>query len=462
MAFLAVILISTAGNMVFVGSASALTSQSTTGFQFSFNPSLSISLSSADLVIPHLTPGNYASSNTITVNVSTNNSYGYTLIAKVGEKNNPNLANNNLVNTTANTTTGNSDVFTSLSTSDKLTIANFDDNKWGYTVASSIDNTTTYSGLLYNADTIINATKTSTGIPMSNTYPGTNNTSFTIAAKAGNTLSSGEYTNIINFRGVANINTDVTINDLRYMQDIADLTDVEKQIVLSSMTTGTTYQLRDIRDDKIYNIAKLKDGNIWLQDNLALDPATLKSGVTLDSTNTNLPAGTTFTLPSSTSVGFDENAYSFTAAAINTDFKNMDIVLGAGQSGTGKVGVFYNYCAASAGTYCVGPGSGSSDGVYDICPKGWRLPTGGAGGEFQTLRNQYSSDGEYVLALRTPLSGYYVDSSIGVQGEYGVFWSSTRYDGIDMRRLIVTVIGVDALNGTGGRGYGFSVRCVKK
>ena len=188
--------------------ASALTSQSTTGFQFSFNSSLSISLSSADLVIPHLTPGNYANSNTITVNVSTNNSYGYTLMAKVGDKNNPNLANNNLVNTDnmAN------NIFTSLATSDDIVLPSFSDSKWGYTTAPIIDtSTTTYSGLLYGIDTIINATKTSTGIPMNNTYPGTNTTNFTIAAKAGDSQASGEYTNVINFRGVANINTDVTI-----------------------------------------------------------------------------------------------------------------------------------------------------------------------------------------------------------------------------------------------------------
>ncbi len=407
-----------------------------------------MTLSSSDLIISHLTPGNYASSNTITVNVSTNNSYGYTLIAKVGDKDNSSLSNNSLVNTESSDTT-----FTSLSTTDNITLPNFNDNKWGYTTASTIDtNTTTYSGLLYNVDTIINATKSSTGIPMNNTYPGTNTTNFTIAAKAGQTQASGEYTNVINFRSVANVNTDITINDLRYMQDIASLTDVERQLVISSMVTGTSYQLRDSRDDTTYSIAKLKDGNIWMQDNLALGST---SPITLTNSDTNMSVSS-WTLPASTTTGFDGNEASYTNPAINTESKNTEVNLAMGQSGTGKVGVYYNYCAASAGTICTS--SNSSNAQYDICPKGWRMPTGGSSGEYQTLRNQYDSDSVFVATLKTPLSGYFSNSAINQDGS-GNFWSSTYVNTLPMYNLNVNTVNTNQQDYS-ARLYGLSVRCV--
>ena len=444
-AFLAVIFIST-------GSASALTSQSATGFQFSFNSSLSITLSSSDLVIPHLTPGNYASSNTISVDVSTNNSHGYTLTAKVGDKSIQKFANNNLVNAESPEAT-----FASLLTSDKLAISNFGNGKWGYTTDNAVSAASTYSGLLYNADTVINATRTSNGLAVES-YPGTNTTYFTIGARAGLTQASGEYSNTINFRGVANVDTYPVIDTMEYMQDFKGLTSSERETVLASMNEGKTYQLKDNRDDKVYNIAKLKDGKVWLLDNLALDPATLKSGVTLSSANTNMASGATFTLPASASTGFT----SYTTAMINTDYKNTDVNLAVGQSGADKVGVYYNYCAATAGTYCYpSDQTGTSDAYYDICPAGWRMPTGGASGEYQALRDQYDSHEGYVLALRVSLDGIYSGSESSSRNSYGTLWSSTYYIAADMYTLYANERYIDAQFGnTRHRSYGMPVRCV--
>ena len=422
-----------------------------------------MSLSSADLVIPHLTPGNYASSNTITVNIATNNAKGYTLTAKVGDKNSTILNNNNLVNTT------NSNInFTSLLTSDSLVASNFDDNKWGYTTASTIDSNAKYSGLLYNVDTVINATKNTLGMPQSSEYPGTNTTNFTIAARAGDSQASGEYTNIINFRGVANVSTDIAFE---YMQDLSTLSYNGRQELLNYLTEGTAYQLKDSRDDTVYNVAKLKDGNIWLLDNLALDPATLKAGVTLDSTNTNLPTGTTFNLPNSTTTGFTWDDNSFMSPAINTESKDISQPLAIGQSGTGKIGVYYNYCAASAGTYCrVGdsdsggynePGDQTAlnNAEYDICPKGWRMPASGLNGEFQILRWQYASDAEYALALKMALSGYFASGSMHKQGDTVGFWSSTYYNTNYMYELTAGTAAAD-FQDRANRFNGLSVRCV--
>ena len=60
---------------------SALDYSSNVGIGFTFNPTLSVNISSSDLVIPNLAPGTTNDSNTINVSVATNAAYGYTLSA---------------------------------------------------------------------------------------------------------------------------------------------------------------------------------------------------------------------------------------------------------------------------------------------------------------------------------------------------------------------------------------------
>ena len=66
------------------GSASAITYQNSTNVEFTFNPTINVSLSSSDLVISNLSPGGTADSNIITATVSTNAGYGYYLSATTG------------------------------------------------------------------------------------------------------------------------------------------------------------------------------------------------------------------------------------------------------------------------------------------------------------------------------------------------------------------------------------------
>ena len=71
-------------SMVGVERVFALTYSTDVGVQFTFNPALQIDLSSADILIPSLSPGTTADSNVIDVIVKTNNITGYTLNATVG------------------------------------------------------------------------------------------------------------------------------------------------------------------------------------------------------------------------------------------------------------------------------------------------------------------------------------------------------------------------------------------
>ena len=118
-------------------------------------------------------------------------------------------------------------------------------------------------------------------------------------------------------------------------------------------------------------------------------------------------------------------------------------------------GVYYNYCAASAGSYCYGDGTSAGTSVgdagEDICPAGWRMPTGGADtvttdgkGEYQALATTITGstssniEGTAVqIALSTPLSGYFYNGSALDQDSYGYFWSSSR--GNDYRMYLLYV-----------------------
>jgi hypothetical protein len=66
-----------------------------------------------------------------------------------------------------------------------------------------------------------------------------------------------------------------------------DLTSSNKATVLSNMTEDSQYYLADKRDDKTYCVAKLKDGNLWMTQNLDHDIKT-DGSVTYNNTTTDL------------------------------------------------------------------------------------------------------------------------------------------------------------------------------
>ena len=223
---------------------------------------------------------------------------------------------------------------------------------------------------------------------------------------------------------------------------------------------GDTKKLRDNRDNTEYIIGKLADGNYWMLDNLALDPATMKSGVVIDSSNSNVAEGSTFTLPASTPNDF----VSYTEARIVTGYKNNSVSLALEQSGTGKVGVYYNYCAATAGTYCkILDHTDTDDAEYDICPKGWRMPTGGSNGEYRALRNKYASNEDFVLALRAPYSAYFHLDHVGRKNASGGYWAKTygtspeNMGGLWINPELANPVGP---TNTHDRKYGFPMRCI--
>ena len=280
------------------------------------------------------------------------------------------------------------------------------------------------------------------------------------------------------------------VPNVTYMQDI---TSSNRSTVLASLTTGNAYYLRDSRDDEPYCVSKLEDGNLWLLDNLRLDLT--DSDVLNNTTASNTNA-------SATSLGYLKNGggtssdqYATSGVVEWTDSPTYassnsysDPLIGTSNSGTfpwtkdttatgyglgsKKIGVFYNLCAASAGSYCYGdgasPGTSYGNVTEDLCPAGWRMPTGSVNGEYQALATAVSGitgdlSGEnatnFKTALSIALSGLYYDGSIVYKNEDTFVWSSTR-DGNDRAYRLFATSSEVSFNSNYPRSFGLSVRCL--
>lgn len=345
----------------------------------------------------------------------------------------------------------------------------FSSNNYGL---ASWEKTSSYGAL--NGETAINTTTTTT------------NPTFTIGLDNAITIDGQK-----------------TINAIQYMQEI---TSDNKFTVLSSMTEGNSYTLYDKRDSKAYRVAKLADGNLWMLDNLALDLTALTQA---ELYGTGDDAGK-LTNASDTTLGYLKNGggsspyttnvvtnwvtadyYNRAFIAVSSTTTNRlcynaycvndpssgqwsyDSVTSATINGVtsiaqGKIGVYYNYCAASAGSYCYSSSSSSGNLAEDICPAGWHIPDAlntsdvDAKG-YMTLYSSYSNGspsqvGAFQTALSTPLSGYFYSGKAYQQGYKGHFWSSTRYDNAPMSTIVVDASTVTESNL--GRDRGASVRCM--
>ncbi len=260
---------------------------------------------------------------------------------------------------------------------------------------------------------------------------------------------------------------------------------------MQSMTladcTTTPVTVVDERDNKEYLVAKLADGKCWMLDNLRLDltNSTILNGLTTSNTHvdanslTSLKSGNRSAGAQYASSGFvkwdsssPDNVYN--QAKANADYK--DTTTTSYGEGSGKIGVYYNYCAASAGSYCYDEDKGTGNVSYDLCPAGWRMPTGGdyqgsgvGDGEYFALGTALGltfdedwwgfTGTTYQTALSTPLSGGFDNGSAYSQGSFGSFWSSTYGGGSGMYGLDVNSSGVGPTNYS-SRDDGYSLRCV--
>ena len=237
--------------------------------------------------------------------------------------------------------------------------------------------------------------------------------------------------------------------------DLPTTSSINMQNLSTANCSSIPMAVMDVRDNEVYYIQRLADGNCWMLENLRLGGYT---AIDLSPLDTNIDAN--YSLPK------DNNIIpaTFIAGAINSRQK-ATIVSGYGP-GRHSVGVHYNYCAASGGSYCYDGTSGVDvadtlqDSSYDICPAGWRMPTGSSNGEYQALFSSYSNDvNSFNYAFSTVLSGLSREQSVSF-GTNGYYWTSTLYSTSNMYNLDVTSNSFDSSSNTIRRQVGYSVRCM--
>ena len=261
------------------------------------------------------------------------------------------------------------------------------------------------------------------------------------AGKVNSNTPTGIYELDLTIAATAN-SRPISIYDVVYMQDFKEASDSDKSSILSSMTEGTSYSLKDSRDNQEYTVAKLFDGNIWMTKNL-----NLAGGTKLYSDTSNVPDGYPstnnnpyYTLPTSSTSGFSDDTKAY--------------VYNSGRTACGNNAPCYSYYSYPAVTAGTNPSSGNA--TSDICPAGWRLPTSA---ELNVLKGIYSTGATLAASPFLGIyAGHYLNSSYVNGGEAGLYWASTAASNARAYYLyfVKTGASVDSYDKKNGR----SARCL--
>ena len=222
--------------------------------------------------------------------------------------------------------------------------------------------------------------------------------------------------------------------------------------------------IRSVTDNRggttrTYRIAKLADNKCWMLDNLKLGSTT--GSITLTSADSNISSN--FTLPQVQTGGSSSDDTPTVSGPV------------PGDTGTGATnyGYLYNWPAATAGETQASMPAGSGNAAHSICARGWRLPTGGTGGDFAQLDQAFggpgtgSGSGEANIAqwqhsgpFRGVFAGGWWEGFYG-QGWNGILWSSSASSGWS-GGAFYAAFGADYVlpGGYDVRSSGFGVRCL--
>ncbi|MBQ3280711.1 hypothetical protein IJG92_03640 [Candidatus Saccharibacteria bacterium] len=413
--------------------------------------SLNVTVSSSSVVLD-LNPNTKTSdSQDITVTVGTNNITGYKLnMSSTGDI--TSLTRDSSVDGIAAS-------IPTLSAEAGATASSLSDNTWGYRLNNTGNFVPYVSGVQIMEKNVATNADTAT---------------LSFASKINYNQSAGSYAINLIFTGTVNPLCDNTIDgDMQTFDPCPD------------MAIGTSGTLKDLRDNKVYTVAKLADGQIWMTSNL-----NLAGGTKLYSETSNVPAGYPesagvgyYTLPASSSSGFSSDTVAY---VYNTGNETTTQTSAANNS-------YYSWLAATAGGKDASGTAVTDNGynaAYSICPKGWRLPTattegvprdsgGYTGGDFYkmtlavkgvtSLPNGYYADPDSTPTFNTNagpgtlpnflLAGFYVSSSFYYGGANGYYWSSSSNSSTGAYYLLFLSSYVySAFNNY--RRHGFSVRCV--
>ncbi|MBP5512387.1 hypothetical protein J6X90_03305 [Candidatus Saccharibacteria bacterium] len=319
--------------------------------------------------------------------VATNSVYGYTLTLEDADD------NSNMVHENTNI----KDVFTSDFEGAK-TSADMPENSWGF----SIDGGSNYyyipvrnfATLVSKSNSVLetgSATATvdfgvKVGVPASGVYSDT--VLFTAYANGvGGTASEG---NAINERGAKPSSS---------MQNFD----------CSTLESGKTVTLYDIRDNNAYTVKKLVDGNCWMTQNLRIQNRILTSADSDLEVDT--PIMSSSTDRELTDVIVEFNKYVDTVNLSNPDelqayYEKFDTEVLPIMLRIDDFGGHYSDQLSFGGMRSAYRYAGHEGTIpTSICPKNWRLPTES---EFEALSTAYGDAPSLIEAANVSLAGEYV------------------------------------------------------
>ncbi len=300
------------------------------------------------------------------------------------------------------------------------------------------------------------------------------------------------------------VSCNTPVPGITYMQDINAS---NYNTVLESLIDEEPYYLRDSRDNEPYCVSKLADGRLWMLDNLRLDLGSSDTLNNVNASNTNASATALQYLKNGGGTASDQ----YPTAALNSeawvdsgqDYYSVPMSVSSGTclysgscvnesnsqwtkdstvpvygNGSGKVGVLYNYCAVSAGTYCYGDGTSKTnipgtdskpDSLYDIdgdiCPAGWYVPTGRIAGDLYSLYNYYgyrdaSSPNSLQYKTSIPFAGSFISGKLNSNPTFqGSIWTSTRDASSNPQEFLVrqnTIVMANSLS----HNHAMAARCL--
>ena len=400
------------GAMLFpVTPEAAFAEATTTKAALTIQPTLAVMLPSVVNLEIQPTAAGAVSSGSASLSISTNNETGYSLYLTTADDDNA------LRSINPDTTQSIAHL-----TEENVTVDKFSNNTWGYSLSrAAATESTIYQSV---------PTTESSAPQIITESPATDSLNLIFAAKVDSSLPSGIYMNTVTISVVTNPAAIPTLSQ------ISDLQEMTPEICIKSAKNETA-RLKDTRDDKLYWVAKLADGNCWMTQNLDFNiseeglttenglaaKSDLPDGMVWDSASEEPPKATTDDLlevmgaasfdlgdyVKSNPTAYDQSCSSFSgdlggslcasAGWVNVGEDSGYAALTTIQSGQGSagdgtyevpvldeqkktydahylVGNYYSFEAATAGTSA--NAASDSDAVGSICPKGWRLPSHGA------------------------------------------------------------------------------------
>ena len=235
--------------------------------------------------------------------------------------------------------------------------------------------------------------------------------------------------------------------------------------------SAPSVQLTDTRDGKKYWVAKLADGNCWMQQNL--DLGSKETAYTLTPQNSDVAKD--FTLPTEESIihegfidepSFASNDYSIINGLI-LDPISCQSEYDEEMCEHHSVGSYYNYYATTAGTG--GTIFSSGEVSNSICPLGWTLPRNTGTSSFQNVINRYNLASQKTAAFESPL--YWVLGGIHhfkdaypieTYGTTGTYQTRTGLYPFGARNLSIRYSMINAENYYSPKINGLSIRCIAR